>query len=72
MLLESPGEVVSREEIRNRLWPDDTIVEFEKSFDTVLPRCDEAEKAPRRLEFVILPLTRSAQLGSLAGRIASE
>jgi hypothetical protein len=44
----------------------------EKSFDTVLPRCDEAEKAPRRLEFVILPSTRSAQLGSLAGRIASE
>jgi hypothetical protein len=44
----------------------------EKSFDTVLPRYDEAEKAPRRLEFVILPLTRSAQLGSLAVRIASE
>jgi hypothetical protein len=44
----------------------------EKSFDTVLTRCDEAEKPPRRLEFVILPLTRSAQLGSLAGRIASE
>jgi DNA-binding winged helix-turn-helix (wHTH) protein len=28
MLLESPGEVVSREEIRKRLWPDNTVVEF--------------------------------------------
>jgi hypothetical protein len=37
-----------------------------------LPRCDEAEKAPRRLEFVILPSTRSAQLGSLAAKSASE
>jgi DNA-binding response OmpR family regulator len=26
MLLESPGEVVSREEIRKRLWPDETVV----------------------------------------------
>ena len=29
MLLEHPGEVVSREEIRKKLWPNDTIVEFE-------------------------------------------
>ena len=29
MLLEHPGEVVSREEIRRRLWPNDTVVEFE-------------------------------------------
>jgi DNA-binding response OmpR family regulator len=26
MLLESPGEVVLREEIRSRLWPNDTVV----------------------------------------------
>ena len=29
MLLECPGELVTREEIQKRLWPDDTIVEFE-------------------------------------------
>jgi len=37
MLLERPGGVVSREEIRKRLWPNDTIVEFEHS----IQRCDE-------------------------------
>ena len=31
MLLEHPGQVVSREEIRKKLWPNDTIVEFEHS-----------------------------------------
>jgi DNA-binding winged helix-turn-helix (wHTH) protein len=31
MLLERPGEVVGREEIRKKLWPNDTIVEFEHS-----------------------------------------
>ena len=29
MLLEHPGEVVTREEIRKKLWPNDTIVEFD-------------------------------------------
>ena len=29
LLLERPGEVVSREEIRNRLWPADTFIDFD-------------------------------------------
>jgi len=29
MLLENPGEIVTREELRNRLWPADTFVDFE-------------------------------------------
>ena len=28
MLLASPGELVTREELQKRLWPHDTIVEF--------------------------------------------
>ena len=37
MLLESPGEVVSRDDIRMRLWPDDRVVEFDSSsFTTTL------------------------------------
>src|ERR1700737_2302933 len=36
MLLESPGEVVSREEIRKRLWPDDTVVEFDHSINAAV------------------------------------
>ena len=31
MLLDRPGEVVSREEIRNKLWPADTFVDFDHS-----------------------------------------
>jgi eukaryotic-like serine/threonine-protein kinase len=38
MLLEHPGEVVTREEIRKRLWPNDTIVEFEHSISAAMNR----------------------------------
>ena len=31
MLLSHPGEVVLREEIRQSLWPDDTVVEFDSA-----------------------------------------
>jgi eukaryotic-like serine/threonine-protein kinase len=54
MLLESPGEVVSREEIRGRLWPNGTVVEFEHSINAAVKRLrdalrDSAEK-PRYVE----------------------
>lgn len=38
MLLESPGEVVSREDIRKRLWPDETVVEFDHSINAAVRR----------------------------------
>ena len=38
MLLESPGEVVSREEIRNGLWPGETVVEFDLSINAAMRR----------------------------------
>jgi Tol biopolymer transport system component/DNA-binding winged helix-turn-helix (wHTH) protein len=38
MLLENPGEVVSREEIRKRLWPNGTVVEFEHSISAAMNR----------------------------------
>ncbi len=38
MLLEHPGELVTREEIQKRLWPDDTIVEFENSINAAIRR----------------------------------
>src|SRR5262245_43261089 len=37
MLLERPGELVTREEIRQRLWPG-THVEFEHSLDVAMSR----------------------------------
>jgi DNA-binding winged helix-turn-helix (wHTH) protein len=42
ILLESPGEVVSREEIRERLWPDETVVEFDHSINAAIRRLRDA------------------------------
>src|SRR5580700_10959259 len=42
MLLERPGEVVLREEIRKRLWPNDTIVEFAPSINAAIQRLRDA------------------------------
>src|ERR1700733_4627558 len=41
-LLERPGEVVSREEIQERLWGDDTIVDFDHSLGTAINKLREA------------------------------
>ncbi len=38
ILLERPGEVVSREELREKLWPADTYVEFDGSLKAALKR----------------------------------
>ena len=35
-LLEHPGEVVSREELRARLWPDGTYVDFDEGLNTAI------------------------------------
>ena len=42
MLLERPAEVVTREEIRKKLWPNDTIVEFEHSISAAMNRLRQA------------------------------
>ena len=42
VLLEHPREIVSREEIRRRLWPNDTIVEFEHSINAAMNRLRQA------------------------------
>jgi TolB-like protein len=41
LLLERPGEIVTREEIERRLWPD-TIVEFETNLNAAVKRLREA------------------------------
>ena len=42
MLLRRPGEVLTREEIRKQLWPNDTIVEFEHSISAAMNRLRQA------------------------------
>ena len=54
MLIERPGEVVAREEIQQRLWPNDTIVEFDHGINGTIRRLraalgDSAEH-PRFIE----------------------
>ncbi len=55
-LLERPGEVVTRDELRARLWPDDTFVDFEHSINTAVRRLrdalDDSAENPRFVETV--------------------
>jgi DNA-binding winged helix-turn-helix (wHTH) protein len=41
-LLEKPGEVVSREELKSRLWPADTFVDFEHGLNTAIKKLRQA------------------------------
>ena len=54
ILLESPGQLVTREQIRERLWASDTFVDFDHSLNTAIKRLrqalgDEAD-TPRYIE----------------------
>jgi Tol biopolymer transport system component/DNA-binding winged helix-turn-helix (wHTH) protein len=56
VLAENPGQIVTREELQKRLWPDDTFVNFEDGLNTAVRKlrealCDDAEK-PRYIETV--------------------
>src|SRR6516225_10564113 len=54
MMLEKPGEVVTREELRQRLWPADTFVDFDHGLNNAINRLREAlndsADAPRFIE----------------------
>jgi TolB-like protein/DNA-binding winged helix-turn-helix (wHTH) protein len=42
VLLEKPGEIVNREELRNRIWPSDTFVDFDGGVNNAIKRLREA------------------------------
>ena len=42
MMLERPGDVVTRDELQQRLWPDGTFVDFEHSINAAVKRLREA------------------------------
>jgi len=42
MLLEKPGEVVTRDEVHKRLWPEDTFVDFDHGLNNAINRLREA------------------------------
>lgn len=55
-LLERPGEVITREELRSRLWPADTFVDFDHSLNAAVRRLRDAlgdsADTPRFIETV--------------------
>jgi Tol biopolymer transport system component/DNA-binding winged helix-turn-helix (wHTH) protein len=79
MLLERPGSLVTREELRQVLWPSDTFVDFDHSLNAAVNRLREAlgdsadeprlvETLPRRgyrfIGEITLPMTAPEPLGA--------
>ncbi len=56
LLLERPGDVVTRDELRQRLWSHDTFVDFERGLNAVVNRLREtlndSAESPRFIETV--------------------
>src|SRR5271157_586702 len=75
VLLERPGELVTREELRQTLWPSDTFVDFEHSLNAAVNRLREClgddadnphyiETLPRRGYRFVAPIEgRGSKLG---------
>src|SRR5262249_49990171 len=56
LLLERPGEIVTREEVRQALWPADTFVDFDHSLATALAKLrtalGDSARSPRFIQTV--------------------
>ena len=56
LLLECPGDIVTREQLREKLWPADTFVDFDHSLNTAINKIREAlgdsASSPRFVETV--------------------
>src|SRR5207244_7660574 len=54
ILLEQPGKVITREELRKRIWPSDTFVDFDHGINNAIKRLREAladtAETPRYIE----------------------
>ena len=76
VLLQRPGEVVSREELRSEIWPADTFVDFDNSLNTSINKLRDAlsdsannprfiETLPRRGYRFLLPVSSNDHVGSV-------
>ena len=54
LLVERPGELITREELQQKLWPADTFVDFEQSLNAAIKRLraalDDSAEQPRYVE----------------------
>ena len=82
-LLERPGKVVTREDLRNKLWPADTFVDFDHSLNAAIKRLRDAlgesadspvfiETLARRGYRFIGTIDGSAGLGEIANAPVPE
>lgn len=69
ILLERPGDLVTREELRERIWPADTFVDFDHSLNTAVKKLRQAlgdgTQKPRFVE--TLPRKGYRFLGTVKG-----
>lgn len=74
LLLERPGEVVTREELREHVWPADTFVDFEHGVNTAVKKLrqalDDAAGTPRYVE--TLPRRGYRFIGAIARLLPSD
>jgi DNA-binding winged helix-turn-helix (wHTH) protein/Tol biopolymer transport system component len=79
-LLENPGRVVTREELKKKLWPSDTFVDFDQSLNRAVNRLREAlgdsaeqprfiETLPRRGYRFIALVNRDGLAGPTAAQV---
>src|SRR6266852_1982251 len=83
MLVARPGEMVTREEIHNRLWPSGTFVDFENGVNRAVNRLREAladsadqpkfiETIPRRGYRFMVPVERLKGHAALVAELEPE
>src|SRR5690242_19700983 len=77
VVLQRPGEVVTRDELRAEIWPEDTFVDFDNGLNTTINKLREAlgdssnnpsfiETLPRRGYRFIAPVTSDGDKASAA------
>ena len=82
MLLDRAGQVVTREELRERLWAADTFVDFDHSLNTAINKLRDVlgdtaanprfiETLPRRGYRLIAPVEWDGQAPAVAGAVVS-
>jgi DNA-binding winged helix-turn-helix (wHTH) protein len=56
LLVQRPGQVVTREEVRRALWPADTFIEFDQGLNTAIKKIrqalDDSADTPRYIETI--------------------
>jgi TolB-like protein len=74
MLLEHPGEVVTREDLRRRLWPTDVFIDFENSLNAAVARLREAlgDSAERPRFIETLPKRGYRFIGAISDAVPAQ